>query len=1003
MIKGDRNKTQLPYKQINHTCKFNTSRPNTVKAALSPNSKIKQIGHFILGDTIGSGTFGVVKIGTHCLTNEKVAVKCLDKIRILEEINKTRFEREIKILKMLHHRNIVQLYSVIQNSTTIYLVMEYAEGEELFDYINNKKKLSEIEACKFYQQLISGIEYLSKVRVVHRDLKPENLLLDHKHTLKIVDFGLSNVYPNNNDGLLTTACGSPCYAAPEMILGKQYSGVSVDIWSSGIVLYAMLCGYLPFEEKNNDVLYKKITKGEFVTPFSLSDSAKNIIRKILNVNPERRLTIAEIKAHEWFNIVNPRPNLSEGLLIDKIIIPIDEDIIQEMELFGYNKNDVRSNLLYNKHNHITTTYYLILKQKIRSCIPSNADLKSNLFKEYISNETNHLKTYDYNIEVIIEKINNEVNENEIKNKEQQLNALTLCDNEVTDNTNNTTKNSVFQKNSRKGQKSISLKHNQTNNNNNNITLSFEPNMFYSYQQTQEVTTPNLTTLNDNNKIKNNEYVINKKIPKQYITCLHNKNVEERKEFYSKIINEHESSKDLGVNNKKKNRSAIVTSTNSKRNSKECIINVGKKTRLNNSMIVDKSKNDIKKDTNKKSIDSNNKTTKLNMYNNNNVHKHKVNSLKHKIKPLTSINKNNKLNLPQHLTQINQNKITHYNKNETCTEANINHIEIQNQTLHRVTSIECKKEKHISMSTKVRKSKELHNEDLLSGKLICTSLHKQKNNTSLNNSHHSNNKKILNNNNSISINETNNQTVIQNNIKLTSRVVPYYNSVKNKKNSSLPRPNVLINKSRQNSSINLNTETQKYYDYRRKKLFNTTVNFEKGIQNNSSIDKIKGHNNKTNVRIENEKNNKRNSSEKKKNELVKGDKDNLTNNSCNTIDNMEDIKKDVEVDVSKDVCNNEINNDIDNNIQIVDLQCLMTKDLNHIKGNLQKILNLLKIKYIWDKKSKFICEKFPIKFEININCNYEVNNCYSILYNKNISGPISNYRSILEIILDKINC
>ena len=110
MIKGDRNKTQLPYKQINHTCKFNTSRPNTVKAALSPNSKIKQIGHFILGDTIGSGTFGVVKIGTHCLTNEKVAVKCLDKIRILEEINKTRFEREIKILKMLHHRNIIQLY-----------------------------------------------------------------------------------------------------------------------------------------------------------------------------------------------------------------------------------------------------------------------------------------------------------------------------------------------------------------------------------------------------------------------------------------------------------------------------------------------------------------------------------------------------------------------------------------------------------------------------------------------------------------------------------------------------------------------------------------------------------------------------------------------------------------------------------------------------------------------------------------------------------------------------
>ena len=148
--------------------------------------------------------------------------------------------------------------------------MEYIQGKELFDYIVSKKRLSEIEACNFYQQIISGIEYLGKIRVVHRDLKPENLLLDNKKNIKIVDFGLSNIYQNNE--LLKTACGSPCYASPEMINGELYEGLGADIWSSGIVLYAMLCGYLPFEDADNEMLYKKITNGKFKTPKFLSEN-----------------------------------------------------------------------------------------------------------------------------------------------------------------------------------------------------------------------------------------------------------------------------------------------------------------------------------------------------------------------------------------------------------------------------------------------------------------------------------------------------------------------------------------------------------------------------------------------------------------------------------------------------------------------------------------------------------------------------------------------------------
>ena len=244
-------------------------------------------GQFILGDEIGKGTFGVVRIATHIITGEKVAVKIFYKEKILEESDRKRLEREIKILKILKHRNIVHLYNVFQSSSTIYLVMEYIKGKELFEIIVKKKKLSELESLQYYQQLISGIEYLGKIRVAHRDLKPENLLINSKNILKIADFGLSNMYKNNE--LLSTDCGSPCYASPEMLSGEKYLGLNSDIWSSGIILYTMLCGKLPFEDKNNDILYQKIKEGKFSIPEFLSEDAKDFLIKVLNVDPKKKI------------------------------------------------------------------------------------------------------------------------------------------------------------------------------------------------------------------------------------------------------------------------------------------------------------------------------------------------------------------------------------------------------------------------------------------------------------------------------------------------------------------------------------------------------------------------------------------------------------------------------------------------------------------------------------------------------------------------------------------
>lgn len=362
------------------------------------NAETKNIGKFVLTGDLGEGTFGKVKIGHHVLSGEKVAIKVLEKKRILEIVDKNRVEREIKLLKMLRHKNIIQLYCVIQTATNIYLIMEYASGNELFNYIVAKKRLSEQESCEFFQQLVSGIEYLHKFKIVHRDIKPENIILDNKKTLKIIDFGLSNSYRKIE--LLSTQCGSPCYAAPEMISGNKYRGENIDIWSTGITLFAMVCGFLPFEDMNNDALYKKITEGKFTIPQFLSDGVKDLLRHVLTVDPEKRYKIVDIKAHPWFGLVNP-PKFFEGLMMNYHIMPIEEKIIEKMIELDFKPEEVRLSILANKHSHISTTYYLLLKREIIKGLESIADLSSSLYKDYINNPKNLLHNYNNDINIII--------------------------------------------------------------------------------------------------------------------------------------------------------------------------------------------------------------------------------------------------------------------------------------------------------------------------------------------------------------------------------------------------------------------------------------------------------------------------------------------------------------------------------------------------------------------------------------------------------------------------
>jgi 5'-AMP-activated protein kinase catalytic alpha subunit len=364
--------------------------------------KNNDINEYIIEEKLGEGIFGTVKSGIHKITQEKVAIKIMNKNRISKE-QKALIDKEILIHKRLYHFNIIKLYSVIDTKDKLYLIQEYCSGKELSNYILNHQNLEEKKICKLFQQIISGIEYLHNMGIVHRDLKPENILLTRTNDIKIIDFGLSNFYAQDKNILLKTSCGSPYYAPPEMLKGEKYNGVLSDIYSCGVILYFMLTQKLPFNEKKDSDTYKKILSNKYIIPKNISKNAQDLIKKMLKLKPKERISIKEIKNHPWFNLCNIKENMHPGLNYEKNIFPIDEEIIKEMEKIGYNKMEVRYNLLLNEHNNITTCYYLLLDKKIKKGRKSIADLHSNLFEEYIKDDKNKIINYSTDIDNVIKK------------------------------------------------------------------------------------------------------------------------------------------------------------------------------------------------------------------------------------------------------------------------------------------------------------------------------------------------------------------------------------------------------------------------------------------------------------------------------------------------------------------------------------------------------------------------------------------------------------------------
>lgn len=263
--------------------------------------KVMRLGKYELGKTLGEGNFGKVKLARNTDSGQFFAVKILEKNKIVDLNNTDQIKREISTLKLLKHPNVVRLYEVLASKTKIYMVLEYVNGGELFDKIASKGKLTEAHGRKLFQQLIDGVSCCHNKGVFHRDLKLENVLVDAKGNIKITDFNLSALPQHcRADGLLHTTCGSPNYVAPEILANRGYDGAKSDIWSCGVILYVILTGYLPFDDRNLAVLYQKIFKGDVQIPIWLSPGARNIIKRILDPNPETRITMSMIKEDEWF-------------------------------------------------------------------------------------------------------------------------------------------------------------------------------------------------------------------------------------------------------------------------------------------------------------------------------------------------------------------------------------------------------------------------------------------------------------------------------------------------------------------------------------------------------------------------------------------------------------------------------------------------------------------------------------------------------------------------------
>ena len=325
----------------------------------------RTVGNYNLVRQIGKGSFATVWKAEHKLAKLPVAVKVIENAGLASEDAQTRFVREVNLIKQMDHPFIAKLFEVIKTQAHTYLIMEFAESGSILTYVNSNGRLPERHARRYFSQLISALEYLHDEKLVaHRDLKAENVLLDRNLNIRLIDFGLSNSFTDEAPEL-TTACGSPAYASPEMVRGHPYTKAA-DVWSSGVLLYAMVTGRLPFDDDNMQKLLQKIAFTEPQYPSYLSPQLIDLLKKVMMKNPDFRLTIPKIKSHPWFSQSEYSRFLQLQFSSDAqwLVAGVDKEIVGKIASFGVDVKALPQALLCGEYNELTAIYWILRREQI---------------------------------------------------------------------------------------------------------------------------------------------------------------------------------------------------------------------------------------------------------------------------------------------------------------------------------------------------------------------------------------------------------------------------------------------------------------------------------------------------------------------------------------------------------------------------------------------------------------------------------------------------------------
>ena len=315
--------------ESNHQIRIQNDEP-TSSSFYKYNSKPtdQQIANlYEMDQTIGQGHFAVVKLARHKFSNEKVAIKVIDKTK-LDKLSREHLFQEVKCMKLVQHPNVVRLYEVIDTPTKLYLILELGDGGDMYDYImKHSNGLSENKARNYFRQIVRAVKYCHDLHVVHRDLKPENVVFfEQNGQVKLTDFGFSNVFIPGDK--LLTSCGSLAYSAPEILLGDSYDAPPVDIWSLGVILYMLVSGRAPFQEANDSETLTMILDCKYYIPSYLSAECQELISRMLVRNPEKRIKLDEIANHEWLKKINSLSGSSgdDNTSVDQLNIDDDDDL-----------------------------------------------------------------------------------------------------------------------------------------------------------------------------------------------------------------------------------------------------------------------------------------------------------------------------------------------------------------------------------------------------------------------------------------------------------------------------------------------------------------------------------------------------------------------------------------------------------------------------------------------------------------------------------------------------